>query len=184
MEFDQVQEQLAIVEHSKLAGIVHWMKFNEKGHLVSQGSDTNIVTQYGDQYYGERAAPITGAPGPITGIKLGTGTNPTGKTGTGTASLQTYLSGSAQALDAGYPQSSLSPTSGRRITYQVTWVPGDMTTASVINEGALVNESSLTDTTSGTGATIARVLFNGGINGKAAGEYLTIIWNHDILGAP
>jgi hypothetical protein len=112
-------------------------------------------------------------------MKLGTGSTAVAKTGAG-AALVTYLSDSDQALDSGFPASSLSG-SARRITWQAVWAAGKATTASPITEVVLVNET-LADATSAASATIARALLSG-IAAKAAGDTLTVTWNHDVLGS-
>lgn len=146
------------------------------GALKARATSRNIITQVGDQYYGERAAGITSPPAQVTGMKLGTGSTTPSKTGAG-AALATYLSDSHQALDSGYPASSLS--SGlRRITWQAVWAAGKATTASAITEVALVNES-LTDATSLAAATIARALLTG-VPSKGASDVLTVTWTHDL----
>ncbi len=136
----------------------------------------NIVTQIGDQMYAERSTGIAGAPNAVTGMKLGAGSTTPAKTGAG-AALVTYLSNSHQAIDAGYPQSSL--VSGkRRITWQSTWAAGKATTASPITEVVIVNET-LSDATSAAAATISRALVTG-VSSKDAADVLTIGWTHDL----
>lgn len=137
---------------------------------------TNLVTQVGDQYYGERAAGIASPPDQVTGMRLGTGTTTPAKTGAG-AAIVTYVSGSNVAIEAGYPASSLEGTA-RRIAWQAVWDPG-VATQSGIAEVVLTNETPLTDVTGSAANTIARALLSPTVN-KAAGDTLTITWNHDI----
>lgn len=139
----------------------------------------NLITQVGDQYYGERAAGIGGAPGQVTGMRLGTGSTAASKTGAG-AAIVTYISGSSVAIDGSYPQSALSGGS-RRITWRTTWNPG-IATATGINEVVLTNETPLTDVAGSAANTIARVVLSPVIN-KGASDTLTITWNHDLLGS-
>lgn len=153
------------------------------GELKGYFEGHNLVTQVGDQFYGERAAGITSPPAQITGMRLGTQVSPTtpAKTGTG-AALQTYLSGSNKALDGGYPTSALNG-SARRITYRRTYAAGEATTASAITEAVLVNDTIATDATSTAANTISRVLITG-VGSKGASDTLTVTWNHDLLGGP
>src|SRR5262249_10417918 len=141
----------------------------------------NLVTQVGDEMYGERGAGVSGAPAVPTGIKLGTGStsggNAVGKTGTG-AALATYLSGSNKAFDSTYPQSSLNGSS-RRVTYKRTYAAGEATTTSAITEAVIVNDTIATDATSAEANTIARIAVSG-ISGKGASDTLTAIWHHDL----
>jgi hypothetical protein len=159
-----------------LHGRVFWQLTGPDGHVKAQGSAENILTQVGDQYYGERAAGIGSPPAQVTGMKLGTGSTTPAKTGAG-AALVTYLSDSHQAIAGSYPQSSL--VSGkRRITWQAVWAAGKATTASPITEAVIVNET-LADSTSLAAATIARVLLTG-IGSKGADDSLTVTWTHDL----
>jgi hypothetical protein len=148
------------------------------GEIKSREVVHNLITQVGDQFYGERAAGVAGAPAAVTGMKLGTGSTAPAKTGAG-AALVTYLTNSHQAL-TGTPASALNG-SARRITYTATWAPGKATTASPVTEVVIINDA-LADATSAAAATIARALVTG-IAAKAAGDTLTINWTHDLLGA-
>lgn len=139
----------------------------------------NLVTQVGDQYYGERAAGIASPPGQVTGMRLGTGNTTPAKTGAG-AAIVTYVSGSQVAIDGGFPTSSLSG-SARRITWESTWGAG-VATANGIAEVVLTNESPLTDVAGSASNTIARALLSPVVD-KASGDTLTITWHHDIEGA-
>jgi hypothetical protein len=162
---------------SGITGHVSWELTDENGNVKASGETKNLITQIGDQMYGERGAGITTTATP-TGMKLGTGGTAVAKTGAG-AALVTYLSNSHQAFDGTYPQSSLS--TGRVITYRVTFAAGKATTASAITEAVIVNEA-LADATSAAAATVSRVLLTG-IGSKGASDTLTITWTHTILGA-
>lgn len=157
----------------------HWELVDEHGALKQRGTFVNLITQVGDQYYGERAAGIAGAPGQITGMRLGTGTTAVAKTGAG-AAIVSYVSGSQAAIVGSYPQSSLSGSS-RRISWQSTWAAGVATNAA-LGEAVLTNEASLTDSAGTAANTIARVLLSPIIN-KGSSDTLTLTWNHDVLGA-
>ncbi len=152
--------------------------FGPDGELKSREVTHNIITQVGDQFYGERAAGVAGAPAAVTGMKLGTGSTAPAKTGAG-AALVTYLTNSHQAL-TGTPTSSLSGSS-RRITYAATWAAGKATTASPVTEVVIINDA-LADATSTAAATISRALV-GSVAAKGASDTLTITWTHDLLGA-
>lgn len=155
------------------------------GEMKAYFEGSNIVTQVGDQYYGERAAGIGSPPAQITGMRLGTGSvaggNVPAKTGTG-AALTTYLSGSNKAIDGGFPTSSLV-SSSRRIQWKRTYAAGEATTASAITEAVLVNDTIATDATSVAANTISRVAI-AGVGSKGASDTLTVTWNHDLLGGP
>lgn len=146
--------------------------------IVEQQVIENLVTQVGDQYYGERAAGIASPPAQVTGMRLGTGSTAAAKTGAG-AAIVTYLSGSSQAIEAGYPTSALNG-SARRIQWQAVWAAGDATD-DAITEAVLTNEDPLTDAAGSAADTIARVVFSA--IDKGAGDTLTITWSHDLLGA-
>lgn len=165
-------------DQSGIKGIVHAVWRNALGEITHESYQDNLVTQVGDQLYGERAVGITTLAVP-TGMKLGTGSTAAAKTGAG-AALVTYLSGSHQAFDGSFPASSLNGAS-RQIQYRVTYAAGTATTASNITEVVIVNDA-LTNATSAAAATIARALLSSPAP-KAAGDILTITWNHDLLGA-
>lgn len=155
-------------------------RFDEDGELLERFEGRNLVTQTGDQLYGERGAGIAGAVAVPTGMKLGAGSTAVAKTGAG-AALVTYLAGSNKAFDATYPQSSLNGAS-RRITYKRTYAAGEATTASPITEAVIVNETIANDDTSTAAETISRILVTG-ISAKGASDTLTATWYHDLLGA-
>lgn len=159
-----------------LAGIVVVELYGPDGALKARSVQPNVVTNIGDQFYGERAAGIASPPAQVTGMKLGTGSTAVAKSGAG-AALVTYLTNSHQAIDGSFPTSALS-SNKRRITWQSTWAAGKATTASAITEVVLVNEA-LADATSAAGATIARALVTG-VPSKEAGDSLTITWTHDL----
>src|ERR1700744_4097801 len=110
-------------DQNAIGGFLVVERHDEDGNLLERFEGRNIITQVGEQLYGERGAGITTTAVP-TGMRLGTGSTSAGnapaKTGTG-AALTTYLSGSNKAFDATYPQSSLSPSNTRRITYKRTF---------------------------------------------------------------
>lgn len=151
---------------------------DERGQEKQAGHFLNLVTQVGDQWYGERAAGVSGAPAAVTGMQLGTGTTAPAKTGAG-AAIVTLVASSLVAL-TGTPASSLSGSS-RRITYETNWVAG-VATANSIAEVALVNQSTGTQTAAPASATIARALLSPTVN-KAAGDTLQVLWLHDLAGA-
>ena len=157
-----------------------WFELRDsEGVLKDLGVFTNLVTQVGDQYYGERAAGIASPPAQVTGMQLGTGTTAPAKTGAG-ASIVTLVASSLVAIDAGFPTSALSGSS-RRIQWKTTW-PAGTATASNIAEVALVNQSTGTQTVAPASATIARALLSPTVT-KGASDSLALTWNHDLLGA-
>jgi hypothetical protein len=164
-----------------LHGLVHWALVGPDGQVKAEGLTTNLVTQVGDQTYGERGGAPSGVTPPAapTGMRLGTGTTAVAKTGAG-AAIVTYVSGSSIAHDAGFPTSALSGSS-RRIQYKVTWAAG-VATASGIAEVVITNEASITDVAGTAANTVARALLSPTVN-KGAGDSLVITWNNDLLGA-
>lgn len=167
-------------DKSGIKGTLIIERRNKYGVLIERFEGCNLVTQVGDQMYGERGAGIGSPPAVPTGMKLGTGSTAVAKTGAG-AALVTYLSGSNKAFDSTYPQSSLN-SSSRRITYKRTYAAGEATTASAITEAVIVNDTIATDATSTAANTISRILVTG-ISAKGASDTLTATWNHDLLGA-
>jgi hypothetical protein len=180
---DEVTVQMTrgreVDDRTEISGEIIVEKFDKDGHLVARCVTTNLVTQVGDQVYGERGAGVSGAPAAPTGMKLGTGSTAVAKTGAG-AALVTYLSGSNKAFDATYPQSALNGAA-RRITFKRTYAAGEATTASPITEVVIVNDTIATDATSVAANTISRGLL-AGIGSKGATDTLAITWTHDHQG--
>ncbi len=154
------------------------------GHYVLRGPDgkpkqfglfQNVITQVGDQYYGERASGIASPPGQVTGMKLGTGTTAVAKTGVG-AALVTYTTNSHQAIDGSFPTSSI-PGTVRRIQWKTTWAAGKAT-ATGLAEVVIVIDT-LADATSTAANTISRALLSPVVN-KGASDSLAVTWNHDL----
>lgn len=237
-----------------IKGHVLWELFDENGNLKGSGETDNLVTQVGDQFYGERAAQIVGSALTLTalsaanpsiattstahglsvgdvvtiagvtpagyngkwaitsvpsattfgfnvgtalaagsafgtaiglslaaaaGMKLGTGSTAVAKTGAG-AALVTYLTNSHQAFDATYPQSSL--TTGRVITYKVTYAAGKATSAATPITEVVIFLDFLADATSTAANTISRALL-AGIGSKQSTDTLTVTWTHTLTGA-
>lgn len=144
--------------------------------LTDQVSYPNLITQSGDQYYGDRAAAIAGAPAQVAAFKLGTGSTAPSKTGAG-AALVTYLSGSNKAIDATYPQSSLSGAS-RQEQWKVSWGAG-VINGSALREVVMVNDN--TNATSTEANTYSRALF--GPNTLGILDTLALTWNQLLLGS-
>ncbi len=149
------------------------------GELKQRVERENVITQIGEQTYGERGAGLGGAPAAPTGMALGTGSTAPAKTGAG-AAMVTGVSGSAAALGA-TPASALSGSGNnpRRITYTQTWAAG-VATASGIAEVVLQNGTATTippNTT--TTNVLGRALLSPTVN-KGASDSLTITWQHDV----
>lgn len=154
------------------------------GDLKDLGVFSNLVTQVGDQYYGERAATgiaggFTTSIGQVTGMQLGTGSTAVAKTGAG-AAIVTLVASSLVALTSGWPTSALSGSS-RRIQWKTDWAAGTAT-ATGIAEVVLVNQAIATQTAAPAANTISRALLSPTVN-KGASDTLSITWNHDLLGA-
>lgn len=136
----------------------------------------NLITQIGDQFYGDRAAAIGSIP-VVTGMRYGTGTTAAAKTGAG-AAIVTYTSGSNIAIAGSFPTSALSGAS-RRITWQSAWGAG-VATATAITEFVITNETPLTNVAGTAANTISRVVVTA--FDKGALDTLTVTWTHDLLG--
>jgi len=147
--------------------------------LAQQVEFENLVTEIGDQYYGERAAGIGSPPNQVTGMRLGTGSTAVAKTGAG-AAIVTYVTASQVVITGGFPTSS-KPSSARRIQWQSLWGAG-VATASGIAEAVITNENPLTNVAGTAANTVSRALLAPTVN-KGASDTLTITWNHDLLGA-
>jgi hypothetical protein len=150
--------------------------FGPDGELKQSVPFTNLITQVGEQLYGERGAGITTLAVP-TGMALGTGSTAVAKTGAG-AALVAGTSGSAQAFDGSFPASSI-PGTVRRIQYKVTWAAGTAT-ATGLNEVVIQNgTATVVPTNAATTNIISRALLSPVVN-KGASDSLAVTWNHDI----
>jgi hypothetical protein len=161
-----------------ITGRIAW-RLETAGRLDAEGSAANLVTAVGEQMYADRGAGVGSAPAAPAGMKLGTGSTATAKTGAG-AQLATYLANSHQAFEAGYPASSLNGAA-RRASYRATWAAGKATSGSPITEVVIVNDT-LVNATSAESATMARALLTGSnaIPGKLSTQALTVTWTHDL----
>lgn len=167
-----------VKERARIAGLVVLEILDADGNAIDREEVKNLVTQVGDQYYGERAAGISSPPAQVTGMQLGTGSTAAAKTGGG-AAVGTYITGSAVAIDGGFPTSALNGSS-RQITWRTTWAAGTATN-SAITEVVLINQSVGTDSGAAAAATIARAVFSA--KNKGAADSLVATWTHDLLGA-
>lgn len=165
-----------------LSGRGWWELRGDDGELRELGVFSNLITDIGDQYYMERAAGIGSPPAQVTGMQYGTGVTAPSKTGAG-AAVVTYVSGSNQAIDGGFPTSSQPGGAGtaRRIQWKVTYAAGTGT-ANAIAEAVIVNQTIATNSGAPAANTISRALISPTVN-KAAADSLAITWNHDGLGA-
>lgn len=182
-ELDPTAHEWAAAEDAGLHGLVVatlWRPGRRGAlELVDRVVTHNLITQVGDQYYGERAAGIGSPPAQVTGMRLGTGSTAVAKTGAG-AAIVTYTTGSQVAIDGGFPTSALNGSS-RRITWQSTWAAG-VATASALAEVVITNETPITNVAGSAANTIARALLSPTVN-KGASDTLVVTWAHDLLGA-
>lgn len=177
----QASSAYARPDHSEVSvhGRVLVELFGPDGQLKQSVEAENLVTQVGDQVYGERGSGVATPEAP-TGMRLGQGgSTAAAKTGAG-AAIVTYVTGSQKAHDATFPQSSLSGSS-RRITYETTWGAG-VATANGIDEAVVTNENPLTNVAGTAANTMSRVVLSPSVN-KGASDTLKITWTHDLLGA-
>lgn len=165
------------IDRAGITGLVI-VELRRKGKLIHYEEIENLVTQVGDQYYGERAAGIGSPPAQVTGMRFGTGSTAAAKTGAG-AAIVTYTTGSNAAIAGGFPTSALNGSS-RRITWQSTWAAG-VATATAIREFVVTNETPLTNVAGTAANTIARSVVTA--FDKGALDSLTVTWAHDLLGA-
>lgn len=159
---------------TEISGTLHVVLTGPDGEVKLDETVPNLITQVGEQTYGERGAGLAGAPAAPASMQLGTGTTAPAKTGTGDV-IVTYVAGSSAS--SGTAVSSLS-SGKRRLTYTSTWAAGTAT-ATGIAEVVLTNQAAATQTAAPEANTIARALLSPTIN-KGAADSLTITWNHDI----
>ncbi len=142
----------------------------------------NLVTQVGDQLYGDALAGLHANntvvdPTPPQAMFLGTGVTAAAKTGVG-AAIVTYITASNKTFEVTYPQSSLNGTS-RRISWQSIWAAGVATNAAIAEVAMAIVSTNAAPSAANTAA---RSVFGATID-KQAGDTLTVTWHHDILGA-
>jgi hypothetical protein len=158
--------------------------FGPDGELKHSETIENLITDAGDLYYATRMIALVAPGNPadatkMTGMKLGTGTTAVAKAGAGGA-LVTYLTATNVAFDATFPSTAnLGAGLGVNAVYKTTWVPG-VATNGALTEAVIVNDSG-TNATSTAANTASRIVF--GAVAKAAGDTLSITWNHKALGA-
>jgi hypothetical protein len=136
----------------------------------------NLITTVGDEYYAKKAcgdATLT-----LIGMVVGTGTTTPAKSGT-YAGLETAggLSNAYQAFYGTSPDSSAKGSDvGWYVTYVTQWAAGNATGS--LNEVCIVDSN----TTFTASHCIARAKFSSTVV-KAAGDSLTVTWNHLFFGA-
>lgn len=137
----------------------------------------NLLTDVGDTSYGNKIAGLSSTT--VTGMRYGTGTTAASKAGAGSA-IVTYVSNSAQALDASFPTNVTNGSgAGSRVTWQVTWPSGTADNAAV-SEVVLTNEASITNVAGTSANTIARAVFATPANKVSLA--LRVTWFQDVLG--
>ena len=162
-------------DNAQLNGSVVAIVRGPDGEIKQRVENCNIITQIGDQLYGERGAGIGSPPALPVGMKLGTGTTAVAKTGAG-AALVTYKTGSNIVIDGSFPTSSI-PGTVRRIQYRGTWA-ATVATDAALAEAVIFNDANA-NATSTAAFTISRVLLSPVVN-KGAADSLEITWSHDI----
>lgn len=158
----------------ELAGRVTLLLKDYDGHILDLITQDNLITEFGDQYYADRAAGIGAIPA-VTGMKLGTGVTAAAKTGAG-AALVAYMVGTNRLFDVTPTSTLVSGT--RKLTYTATWGAGVGTGSP--QEIVIVSDAS-TNATSTAGVTIARVVLSSP-PAKASDGIWTCIWEHNFLG--
>jgi hypothetical protein len=162
-------------ERVRHTGLVVARLFGPDGALKYEEQGRNLVTNYGDEFLATRAYDDT--VDIVTGMKLGTGTTAVTKAD----NIETYITGSNEALDAAATDSDLGAGSGHRVIYVCTWVAGDVTNGA-IGEVVLTNQTALADNAGAATDKVARYVFASTID-KQAGDSLEVTWNIDVLGA-
>lgn len=144
------------------------------GELKQSVPFTNLITQVGEQRYGEAGAGVGSLAVPAA-MQLGTGTTAVAKTGAG-AAIVTLVASSNVAI--GTPSSALSGSNTRQLTYVATWAAGTAT-ANSISEVVLSSQGTGTQTAAPASVTYSRALLSPTVN-KGASDSLTVTWNHAI----
>ncbi len=165
-------------ERPSAVGHGHAQVIGPDGEIKQEVAFRNLITDTGDSYAANRVAGES--VNVISGMRLGTGTTGPAKNGGG-AAIVTYISGSAQAIDEGFPDvTDLGAGLGHRVTFETTWDAGDATN-SAISEVVLTNQDSLTDAAGNAANTVARALLSPVVN-KGAEDSLRVTWHWDYNG--
>jgi hypothetical protein len=177
-DFDEAERDVVGIRGHGIAAL-----YDEEGALKDLAAFRNLITNYGDEYYAERAAGIASPPAQVTGMQLGTGATAPNKATQAGLLIGALVANSLVAIDGGFPTSTNAQVTNTacRIQWKTTWNPG-VATANGIQEVALVNQSTGTQTVAPASATIARAVLGTVVN-KASGDTLAITWNNDLLGA-
>lgn len=168
--------QRPTTDRLSLCGSLHVVLTGPDGEIKYDETLPNIITQVGEQLYGERGAGITTLAVP-TGMALGTGTTAVAKTGAG-AALVANTASSAQAFDGSFPASSI-PGTVRRIQYKVTYAAGTATVNGLAEVVIQNGTATVVPTNADASKIISRALLSPTVN-KGASDTLAITWNHDI----
>ena len=145
------------------------------GNITNIVKGSNIVTNDGDTAYAQMiVSEATNFDTPS--VRLGTGSTAVGKTDT---DVETFIAGSAKALDVGFPQRNNGDPGNTDggvdvITWKFTYALGDLNTTA-INEGAIVDDGT-TPTTA-----LNHFLFAAPFD-VASTDQLTVYINHTFNG--
>lgn len=154
-------------------GLLEWRLWSEEGDLLVEGASENLLTTYGDEWSIRRLLDATPASGPITGMRLGTGTTAPSKSGAG-AAIVAYAAGSSRALDGGFPTvAAIGVDVGWRATYRTTY-PAGVASVSGLAEAVMTNIA-IADVAGAAGNTTNRGLLSPVVN-KGASDTLELTW--------
>ena len=177
-EFEKIPSAPGVAEGRRIRSVGHGVLRGPDGEIKEEFWDHNLITQNGDQVYGERAGGV-GTPNAPTGMRLGTGGGTAvAKTGAG-AAIVTFVSGSQKAFESGFPSSALQGAA-RRISYKCIWGAG-VATSNGINELVLTNETPLTNVAGVAGNTISRLILSPQVD-KGALDTFEYTLSHDFQG--
>lgn len=184
---DAFHDAIAMARSLKGDGLVGYgvVLLENPDGIVDLEPFANLITTAGDQYYAQKGiaaiAPVApSAPTPASGMKLGTGTTAAAKSGAG-AVIVTYISGSNNPFDAGFPTSSaVGGDTGWNANYKTSWLAGDVTN-SAITEAAISNAAATDSNAEGAAGQYSRVVF--AAKNKTVDDSLVITWSHKFLGA-
>lgn len=192
-DYDEAMAAAAAGAHDIAAGSAGAVGFGVVHLLDGDGRTkqlvpfSNIVTDAGDQYIAtsviQGVLPVNLAvrsKAVPTGMKLGSGSTAIAKgAGTGLV-LTTYITGSNNPFDAGFPtEAAVGSNVGWNTRFQTSWLAGDVTAAS-ITEVVTANDAG-TDATSALGNTYSRALISA-VN-KTAADSLVVDWRWKHLGS-
>lgn len=163
-------------EHILIAGEVIAVLENIKTGKIQRFYGKNIVTDDGDEYY------ATAVPGSaswaVTGMRLGSDPA-SADVAKGDTDVNSFLSGTEQAIDAGYPMTDDDDSDNVSSVDILTWRVSYGSSASNVDS---IGEVSIVDSNTGPVKALCHAVFAAAFS-KTSDDTLKVFVNHQFLGS-